>query len=160
MPAAFAQDDESGQDLPRFVSTRSQPINVRVGPGTRYDVAWEFKKAGLPVEIIQEFDVWRKIRYYDGEEGWIHQSLLSSHRSALARPWDAGGQIAVLAQPQEGSAVRARLEAGFLVDIESCQKGWCEVKASGKDQDGNAHSYTGYVVQFDLWGVYPDEVID
>ena len=72
--------------LPRFVSTRSAPINVRVGPGTRYDIAWIFKKPGLPVEITQEYDTWRKIRYVDGDEGWIHQSLLIGRRTAIVQP--------------------------------------------------------------------------
>src|SRR5262245_17299828 len=81
--AALAQDNPSGLPLPRFATTRSSPINVRVGPGTRYDVAWVYVKPGTPVEIIQEFDTWRKIRDFDGSEGWVHQNLLSGNRAGL-----------------------------------------------------------------------------
>jgi SH3-like domain-containing protein len=151
-----AQEDDSGS-LPRFASTRAQPINVRVGPGTRYDIAWEFKKSGLPVEIIQEFDVWRKIEYIDGEQGWIHQNLLTKRRSAITRPFNAAGRTAIYAQPLEGAKVRAWLEAGFLVTIKKCENGWCEVETPSAE---GVRRFAGHIVQFELWGVYPDEVVN
>jgi len=156
---ATAQDGVTGLPLPRFVSTRSQPINVRVGPGQRYDVGWVFQVPGLPVEIIQEFDVWRKIRYFDGEEGWIHQSLLSSRRTALVRPWETGTRTALYARPEETAGVRAFLPPGFLVGVEGCSEGWCAVSASGAEPGGRALDLRGHVVQFELWGVYPGEDI-
>ncbi|MBL8593534.1 MAG: hypothetical protein JNK01_12680, partial [Devosia sp.] len=42
---AVAAEGPSGLPLPRFVTTRSNPINVRVGPGTKYGVAWVYVKA-------------------------------------------------------------------------------------------------------------------
>lgn len=147
----------SGLPLPRFVSTRSEPINVRVGPGTRYAIAWVFKKAGLPVEIIQEFDVWRKIRYVDGSEGWIHQNLLSGKRTALTRPFNPGGRTGLYAAPKDNATVRAWLAPDYLVDVDHCADGWCEVTTKRSKAHG---PITGYVVQFELWGVYPDEKID
>ncbi|MCR6656456.1 MAG: SH3 domain-containing protein [Opitutus sp.] len=89
---AVAADDQSGLPLPRFVTTRSNPINVRVGPGTNYDVAWVYVKAGTPVEIIQEFDTWRKIRDADGSEGWLHQNLLRAGGAGLVAPWKAADE--------------------------------------------------------------------
>lgn len=158
VPPASAQSDSA--NLPRFVSTRSQPVNVRIGPGTRYDLAWTFSKAGMPVEIIQEFDVWRKVRYFDGDEGWIHQNLLTGDRTALVRPWEENGQAALYASAADDAAVRAWLPSRFLVRIDECVDGWCAVSATGPDLDGNERSFSGFVVQFDLWGVYPDETID
>ena len=70
-PALAQADNPSGLPLPRFATTRSDPINVRVGPGTKYEVAWTYLKSGIPVEIVQEFDTWRKIRDVDGTEGWV-----------------------------------------------------------------------------------------
>jgi len=154
---SVAQQRDPDTPLPRFVSTRSQPVNVRLGPGTRYDVIWEFKKRGLPVEIIQEFDVWRKIRYVDGEEGWIRQNLLTGRRTGLTRPFGAGGRTAIYDRPEEGAKVRAWLQAGFLVNVNKCVNGWCAVDTPAEK---DVKSYKGYVVQFELWGVYPDETIE
>ena len=71
--------------LPRYVSLASDQVYVRAGPGSRYPIQWEFRKKGLPVEIVLEFDTWRKIKDYEGQEGWVHQSLLSGRRTGLIR---------------------------------------------------------------------------
>src|ERR1700751_5997914 len=80
----------SGLPLPRFVTLKSKRVNLRVGPSNDYAVAWLYLKAGLPVEIIQEYDNWRQIRDSDGTEGWVSQALLSGNRAAIAAPWMRG----------------------------------------------------------------------
>ena len=84
----------TGLPLPRFVSLKSNNVNVRRGPGQDYDVAFTFVRAGLPVEITDEFDNWRKIRDSEGSEGWVFHSLLSGKRTAIVAPWEAEGQFA------------------------------------------------------------------
>src|SRR5262245_5050819 len=70
----------SGLPIPRFASLRSDEVNVRSGPGTRYPVEWVFKRKSMPVEIVAEYDIWRKIRDWQGASGWVHQSLLTGKR--------------------------------------------------------------------------------
>ena len=161
MPAVSAPDNPSGLPLPRFVTTRSTPINVRVGPGTKYDVAWVYVKAGTPVEIIQEFDTWRKIRDVDGSEGWLHQNLLVGNRAGLVAPWKPDGeQIALLRGPAEDAGVRAWLTSKFRVDIKECDGDWCKVVATAKPAGASPQSFDGYVRQAELWGVYQGEKFD
>src|SRR4051812_36019985 len=74
----------SGLPLPRFVTLKARKINLRVGPGQDYAVSWLYVKSGLPVEIVQEYDNWRRIRDADGTEGWVFHSMLSGERSAVA----------------------------------------------------------------------------
>lgn len=155
-PAGAQDVGPSGLKLPRFVSTRSAPINVRVGPGTKYDVAWVFNKPGLPVEIVQEYDTWRKVRYIDGDEGWIHQGLLISRRTALVQPFGGADQAALRARPEDDAPLRAWLAAGFLVLIDKCSNGWCKVEAA----DDSGPSVSGNILEIELWGVYPDEAVD
>ena len=161
IPPAFAQaDNPSGLPLPRFATTRSEPINVRVGPGTKYDVVWTYLKSGIPVEIVQEFDTWRKIRDMDGAEGWVHQNLLQGTRAGYATPLLANGEVALRASAADTATVRARLGAGFKVIIKQCDAVWCEVTATSQGGNGRSASYAGFVRQEELWGVYPDEVFD
>ncbi len=157
MPA-LAQNSlgASGLPLPRFVSLTSEPINVRVGPGTRYELAWVYVKSRLPVEIIQEFDTWRKIRDLDGQEGWVHQNLLSGRRMGYIAPWDETARVALRARDNSEARVRAWLSSKFLVRIEKCDGRFCQVSASNPSGEGRA-SYSGYVAQFEIWGVYPGE---
>lgn len=158
-PAALAADNPSGLQLPRFATTRSTPINVRVGPGTRYAIAWVYVKAGTPVEIIQEFDTWRKIRDVDGSEGWVHQNLLSGKRAGIAVPWQAGTQVPLRTGRSAEEGVRAYLVSGIRVEIGGCDGSWCEVVASAGAEGGKA-TFSGFLQQSDLWGVYDGETFN
>ncbi len=140
--AAFAQDD-----VPRFVSLGSNEINVRAGPGTRYPIAWVFVRQGLPVEIVGEFDNWRKIRDMGGAEGWIHQNLLSRGRTAIV----IGGARTLMRDPEVGAVPVAVAEAGVIAQVLRCRDAWCRLQAGG---------HTGWLPRIYIWGVYPDEEID
>jgi SH3-like domain-containing protein len=159
-PVLAQAGNPSGLPLPRFATTRSEPINVRVGPGTKYEVAWTYLKSGIPVEVVQEFDTWRKIRDVDGAEGWIHQNLLAGTRAGYATPVTANGEIALRANQSDEAGIRARLGAGFKVVIKQCDGTWCEVTATSQDANQRSATYSGYLRQEELWGVYPDEVFD
>ena len=74
-------ESESGLALPRMVSLRSNLINARSGPGARYPIEWVYMQKGAPVEIVAEFELWRKIKDWQGSESWVHKSMLSGRRS-------------------------------------------------------------------------------
>ena len=84
LAAARAGDDAatSGLPVPRFVSVKADRVNVRGGPDKDHDVSWVYTRVGWPVEIIAEFENWRRIRDSDGAEGWVYHSLLSGKRTA------------------------------------------------------------------------------
>src|SRR5690606_22848730 len=128
--------------------------NVRVGPGTRYEIAWVYVKEGQPVEIIQEFDTWRKIRDFEGDEGWVHQNLLSGRRAGLITPLVGGGDTPLRTSPDDEADIRAWLGPGFRVGIEGCEAGWCEVSATSEE---GGRTYRGYVPQPVVWGTYANE---
>lgn len=138
----------SGLPLPRFVSLASSEVNVRVGPSRRHRVKFTFHKRGLPVEIIAEFGNWRRVRDSDGEEGWIHGSLLSGERTALVSPWAEEGTVPLRAEPRATARPVAYLEPLVLASVEGCDGSWCRV---------SVQRWRGAVPQRLLWGVYPRE---
>src|SRR5215475_1432117 len=73
----------SGLPIPRFASLRSDEVNVRTGPGPRYPIDWVFKRKGMPIEIVAEYENWRKIRDFQGASGWVYQGLLTGKRSFI-----------------------------------------------------------------------------
>lgn len=149
----------SGLLLPRFVSLKAQRVNMRVGPGTKYKVEWMYTKRGLPLEILQEYDNWRKVRDSEGAEGWINQSLLSGKRTALVAPWKSGEKneyLPLVAKPEEQGRVIAQVEPGVLAEIDECNNGWCRVEIDNTVTG----SISGYAKQVQLWGVYPDETLE
>lgn len=141
----------SGLPIPRFVSLKSRKVNVRVGPGGSYKISWVFTRPGLPIEIIQEYDTWRRIRDSDGSVGWVFHGLLSGKRTAVVSPWANGDPRPIRASASADSAVTAFLEPGVMAELERCHTGWCYVSGEG---------FSGWIGQDQLWGVYPDEELD
>jgi SH3-like domain-containing protein len=141
----------SGLPIPRFVSLKAEKVNVRRGPSSDHPVAWVFQRKGLPVEIVAEFENWRRVRDSDGEEGWILQNMLSGKRTAVIAPWKRGQTVPLHAGAAAGTALVAQVGAGVVGEVELCDGQWCEVTAGG---------YDGYVEQTQLWGVYPGEKVD
>lgn len=134
--------------LPRFVSLRTDPINMRTGPGVRYPVDWVYTRRGFPVEITAEFDTWRRIRDPDGGDGWIHTSMLSSRRTALV----TGGLRPLRRTSEDQGELVASVEPGVVVSILRCPTGsYCRVEVDGVQ---------GWVRRDHMWGVYPDEEIE
>jgi len=140
----------SGLPLPRFVSLKPSRVNSRVGPGANYSVNWMYVKAGLPMEVIQEFDTWRRVRDSDGAEGWINQSMLSGRRTAIVTPWQRNKDVRVnlLYKPNKDARVIAMIEPGVMGTIKACDGQWCEMTFDG---------HTGWLAQSLVWGAYPGE---
>jgi SH3-like domain-containing protein len=144
----------SGLPVPRFVSLKADRVHSRQGPGTDHKVLWVYRRAGLPVEVIREFEGWRQVRDSEGAEGWVLQALVSGRRTALVTPWEMKSgnapKIELLSDDKLGSATVARLEAGVIANIKSCDTRWCYVSIG---------DYRGYIEQKQLWGVYPGETV-
>jgi SH3-like domain-containing protein len=149
----------SGLPLPRFVSLKATKVNLRVGPSEDYAVAFRYMRSGVPMEIIQEYDNWRRVRDAEGTTGWIHGSLLSGQRTGVTSPWRQAGakEDTVVLYSTAGAQARivAYLEPGVMGTIEACDGAWCEFEV-----DFEKRTLTGFVNQAELWGAYPDEVIE
>jgi SH3-like domain-containing protein len=148
---AGSDDASSGLPVPRFVSIKADRVNVRGGPDKDHDVSFIFTRVGWPVEITAEFENWRRIRDSDGTEGWVYHSLLSGKRMAAVQLKDKSDLAPLHAKPEAESPVMAKLEVGVLGAVKSCNGTWCHIAGDNFD---------GWVVQDDLWGVYPNEKIE
>jgi SH3-like domain-containing protein len=151
-PARAAEDGTSGLPVPRFVSLKADKVNVRNGPGKDHDVAWVFKRAGLPVEVTAEYGTWRRIRDADGAEGWVYHSMVSLRRTALVAPWRKQGETEPLRDgPSADARVVAKLEPGVLGVVKECDGKFCRIEGD---------SFDGYVSEPQLFGVYPNEKVN
>jgi SH3-like domain-containing protein len=152
LPSAQAgADAASGLPVPRFVSLKTDRVNVRGGPDKDHDVAWIYTRVGWPVEITAEFENWRRIRDSDGSEGWVYHSLLSGKRTAAVQLKSKTDLAPLHAKPDTQSALTAQLQSGVLGSIKHCTGTWCRFVGDGFD---------GWIEQDRLWGVYPDEKIE
>jgi SH3-like domain-containing protein len=138
----------SGLPIPRFVSLAADKVFVRTGPALRYPIKWVYARENMPVEIIQEFDTWRKIRDMDGDDGWVHQSLLSGDRYGIVK---GEANLGIRKDPSEKSRITAFYEPNVVTSIDECQAAWCHVMTEG---------YDGWVQRKFLWGIYDSEDFD
>ena len=158
LPAAYAwaagdlaTGSVSGLPVPRFVSLKSDRVNVRSGPNKDQEVRWVYTKAGMPVEVTAEFENWRRIRDWEGSEGWVYHSLLSGKRTAVVVPKLKDEFVPLYDNADAKAALAARLQAGVVGQIKSCDGKWCEF--AGKNFDG-------WIEQERVWGAYPNEKVE
>lgn len=138
---------ESGLPIPRFVSLRADEVNLRTGPGVRYPVDWVVQRRGLPVEVVAEFEAWRKIRDQEGVEGWVNKAMLSGRRTILVT-----GDVRTLRRSHSADAPAvARVEPGVVARLVKCDESWCKVEVD---------NYDGWLQRSELWGLYPGEKIE
>jgi SH3-like domain-containing protein len=143
---------QSGLPVPRFVSLKSDRVNVRAGPTKDHEVVWVFTRSGLPVEVTAEFENWRRIRDWEGAEGWVYHSLLSGRRAALVAQRKASDELIPLYDsPDTEAAIKARLEPGVTGLVKKCNGARCRFVGE---------QFDGFIAQERLWGVYPGEKVD
>ncbi len=138
---------DSGLPVPRFVSLGADKVNARTGPGSRYPIAWQYQRRGLPVEVVAEYEYWRRIRDRDGTETWVHKNLTSGKRYALV-----DGTVRELhKKPDPNSDVLLSAEPGVQARLKKCDESWCQVEIAGAK---------GWMPRSHLWGLYPGETFE
>ena len=137
----------SGLPVPRFVTLKSDTVNMRVGPGREYPLSWVYKKKNLPVKVIAEFDVWRKVIDHEGTTGWVHSQLVTLKRYALIQ-----SRLTKLYRKADfDSPVVAVADKGVIVELQICEAQWCRIAT----QDLRA-----FVRREDIWGILENETLN
>jgi SH3-like domain-containing protein len=142
---------KSGLPVPRFVSIKPDKVNVRNGPTRDHEVTWVYTRAGLPVEITAESENWRRIRDWEGAEGWVYHSMLSGRRTAVVKAKEKDALVPLRAKADAAAEITAQLQSGVLGQVKNCSGAWCRIVGAGFD---------GWVDQDRLWGVYPNEKVE
>ena len=140
--------NKTGLKIPRFVSLKSDNSNLRVGPSKNYPIKLRYIVANTPVEIIDEYQDWRKINDYEGNEGWLHKSLIKGKRFAIVNPPYQEG-LQVFNNPKGNNI--GKIGKKNILEVKTCLMHWCKIKY-GKN--------TGWVNKLNLWGVYEKEIIN
>ncbi len=134
----------SGFRVPRYVSLKYSTSNGRTGPSSKHPVQWQYSRRGLPMIVVAETEIWRKVRDVNGDESWMNRRLLDGKRMVLVR-----GEITLRAKPRSDSRKQATAGKGALLALEECDaKNWCRVT------DPESH-ITGYALRSMLWGAKP-----
>jgi SH3-like domain-containing protein len=140
---AFAADGEEvkeSRQLPRFVSIRSKEINLRTGPGERYPIDWVLRAKGWPLQVVAEYENWRRVKDWDGNMGWVHRAMLSNTRAGVVQV-----EITTLRRaPDETGTPIAQVQKRTHAQIKKCENNWCDVKFASDER--------GWLPAQTLWG--------
>lgn len=143
-PALAASDIRTP---PYWASIAAGQALMRTGPGRNYPAMWLYRRADLPVRVIETYPSWRKVIDPDGAEGWMLVNLLSDQRTAIVH---GGGPRPLRAEPDPDARILYMAGEGVVGRVSECRAGWCRF---------DAHGQSGYARTGDLWGVDPEETV-
>jgi len=130
----------SGFPVPRYVSLKVGKVNGRTGPSRQHPIAWQYRRKGLPLIVVAETEMWRKVRDVTGDESWIHKPALSGVRHVLVLE-----EATLHSKAKDAARVTALVERNALLELEECtENDWCKVKSI----DG----LKGWTERYKLWG--------
>lgn len=129
----------SSMPVPRYASLKYGSVNGRQGPSLDYPVRWKYERSGLPVLVIRESGIWRKIRDPQGDEVWVHQRMLGARRTGIT-----SNSILMFQKPDESSAPVAEVAMGVITEIAECEGDWCRINIDGR---------RGWMHRNAIWGV-------
>lgn len=135
----------TGLPIPRYVSLKSSKGRVRRGPRRSHPIEWEFTHRDMPLEVVGEFEHWRRIQIWDGSSGWMHYSLLSGTRTVVV----TGDEVPLHVTPEDDSAITAVALKDVVAKLGKCSEEWCHIRVD---------RHRGWVLKSQLWGVYAHEI--
>tara|TARA_B110000438_G_scaffold302566_1_gene360644 strand:+ start:715 stop:1266 length:552 start_codon:yes stop_codon:yes gene_type:complete len=139
---------ETGLNIPRFVSLKSDEVNLRVGSSLNYPKILTYTTKNFPVKIMEEYNTWRKIEDFKGNKGWIHKALLKGDRFAIInQPYE--NNLKILNKPK--GKIIGEIGKNNIVKINKCIEDWCSI---------NFNNYKGWIKKNNLWGVSSNEKIN
>ena len=137
----------SNLEIPRFVTLKASRANLRAGPGKDYPIKWQYQRVGLPLKVVGEFEIWRKVEDHEGVTGWMNVNMLTILRMALVND----STVPIHSDDNEDSQVVAVAERGVILELKSCRGDWCRV-AGDRVQ--------GWIRRGTLWGLLEGEALD
>ena len=138
---------ETGLEIPRYVSLKSDDANIRVGPSKNYPIEIKYIKKNYPLKVLEEYEDWRKVEDFKKNIGWIHKSLISGTRTGIVV---SNNNKTIKLLNTLGGDLIGEIGKGNIVFLEKCKIDWCLVSS------GN---YKGWIDKKYIWGVNEKEII-
>ena len=138
---------ETGLEIPRYVSLKSNDANIRVGPSKNYPIEIKFIKKNYPLIVLDEYEEWRKVEDFKKNIGWIHKSLISGTRTGIVV--SDYNETMKLLNTLDGNVI-GEIGKGNIVYLEKCNIDWCLV---------SLENFKGWMNKKYIWGVKQNEII-
>jgi SH3-like domain-containing protein len=143
--ASSAAADAEERKIPYWASLATGDALMRTGPEKTFPAIWRYRRRDLPIQVVQVYGDWRRIKEIDGTEGWMLSTLLSARRTGVIT---GQGLAPMRADPDDNAGLNWQAEPGVVGNLEECDGSWCRFNVGGKK---------GYVRAERIWGVSPGE---
>ena len=138
---------ETGLQVPRYVSLKSNDANIRVGPSKNYPIEIKYIKKNYPLKVLDEYEEWRKVEDFKKNIGWIHKSLISGTRTGIVL--SKNNVNIKLLNTLDGNVI-GEIGQGNIVYLERCKIDWCLISKA---------NFKGWINKKNIWGVKEKEII-
>lgn len=65
----------SSSALAERLTVKVPVANIRSGPGAKHEILWKIEKYH-PIFVLEKSGSWYRFHDFEGDEGWIHESLV------------------------------------------------------------------------------------
>jgi SH3-like domain-containing protein len=115
--------------LAERLTVNSAIANIRSGPGTNYDILWNVEK-NHPLYILEKSGNWYRFRDFEGDEAWIHKSLLEKMPAVIT----IKDKCNVRSGPGTNNKVLFTIEKGIPFKVLNKQGSWIQIEHADGDQ--------------------------
>ena len=115
----------TGFEIPRYASLKSNDSNLRVGPSTNYPILIKYIENDFPIQIIEEYQDWRKIIDINNNSGWLHKRLIKGNRSGIIVSLNDKN---ILVYNTVFGKIIGEVSPGSIVNLKKCKQNWCLIK--------------------------------
>lgn len=117
----------------------SAPVaNIRSGPGTNHNVLWKVEQY-FPILVIQKSGEWYHFQDFEGDKGWVHQSLVGKIQAVITR----NDACNIRSGPGTNHQILFSVEKGIPFKVLERKNGWIHIVHSDGD--------TGWIHKSLVW---------
>lgn len=128
----------------KMLTINGDKVNLRTGPGKNYSVKWEYG-SGFPLKVVGKSGKWIKVKDFEGDTGWVHNSLLQNNPQMIVKVNKGQDEkINIRNKPGTKNRIIGKAYYGVVFETLSNKSNWVKVK--------HESGLTGWIKRSLLWG--------
>jgi len=106
-----------------YVSVKKDGVNIRSGPDTSNTVIWQVFER-FPLEVLKRENKWAYVVDFEGDKGWIYETLISSKKTAIVNVDTCN----MRSGPTTADPVVATVKKGVVFEVLEMKGDWIKVR--------------------------------
>lgn len=111
------------------LSVKSDIGNIRSGPGLKNEVLWQVEKY-YPIKVLQQKGSWFLFKDFEGDQGWVHQSLLAKTETVITK----SEKCNIRSGPGTKHKIEMTVEKGIPFKVLEKKGAWIHIQHADGDR--------------------------